>query len=1121
MVERNALRCGWSALIVCFLLAGLAGRVLAAQDLASLRADTARFYRLTVEQGLSQNTVHDLLQDRQGFLWVATQNGLTRFDGHETRVFRPQPGEPDSIPGNYVQAIELDGDGELWVGTLEGLARLRPQDLRFDVFRYRPRDLQALPADVIKELHRDHQGRLWIATEQGLARWQPASADFRRWNRETSAPGRLPDARVNALASDPEWLWIGTSGGLFRLRLADDSVHSLPVELPFAASSIRALFADRRGRLWVSVQNDGLYVLDRTTFSWQHETTRPQGLGNDSVQTIYETGNGSLWIGTDAGVERVDSGVGEPLRTERFRHHRHNPQSLGAGRISAIVEDSTGSLWFGTFNNGVSWIHPQANQFHSYTAELPITEGLRNASSIALLAEGEQLLIGTGEGSYRLDWSAGSLQPIEHSGSILHYSAQAVELETWFGTSNGLRVLPTGAPALHARSLPEALSRSSIRRLLVEDARVWMAADPAGLALLARSTLHLRKLTPLARSVTFIRRFDSGRVLVGAYDGLHWFNNRGELIYQHRLRNDAPADPNALALAPMDFAIGPTGEGWLATNGAGLMRLQLAAAQEPSEASITPVGGKEPLSNGMLKALQLDAAGRPWVSRADGISVYLPELDSFRNFGRAQGTLNNDYINASGAVLADGRMLFGGMDGFTLFQPAEVLAASVPALLRPVITALELAGVPPEESIRQLLAAQAAGTPLLVPAEAARQVSISFASLDYAGAGGASLEYRLEPFDSSWQTAPSGRREVAYLNLLPGNYVFRLRSLGHAGQRSEEASLPLLLKAYWWQTLWAQTALALTLLMLLFGGHRYRLRRLAHQQAELERQIAERTAALAERSRALEEERNRAQQALDSLQAAQVELLRSEKMAALGQLVAGVAHEVNTPLGVAITAASHLRDATRSISRKYTEGAVRKSDLEGFLGIASESAGMIERNLDRAGHLIANFKQVSVDRTSDGRREFKLHAFLNEVLESLELMWKRRAISMQVECPDDIVLDGFPGALGQVITNLTQNAVVHAFAEASSGQMTIQVRPLGDHRIELRFSDNGRGIAPEHQQRVFEPFFTTRRGQGGTGLGLNIVYNLITQKLGGEVSVESALGKGTTFTLRLPIKAPE
>jgi len=283
---------------------------------------------------------------------------------------------------------------------------------------------------------------------------------------------------------------------------------------------------------------------------------------------------------------------------------------------------------------------------------------------------------------------------------------------------------------------------------------------------------------------------------------------------------------------------------------------------------------------------------------------------------------------------------------------------------------------------------------------------------------------------------------------------------------------------------------------------------------ELEHKVSERTAQLRESKEA-------AERALQQLRTTQRQLLEADKMASLGQLVAGVSHEVNTPLGIAVTASSHLTERSRLLQRRVAENALSRSELDEYLRDAREAGTMIERNLERAAQLIRSFKQVSVDRTSDGRRRFDLATMIAELIDSLRVTWKRRPISLDVECADGIELDSFPGALGQVLTNLIQNALLHAFAPEQPGHMRIRATRAADEAVELEFSDDGDGLDAPTLARIFDPFFTTKRNQGGTGLGLNIVYNLVVQKLGGSIEASSEPGQGLTLRMRLPLSAPQ
>lgn len=270
-----------------------------------------------------------------------------------------------------------------------------------------------------------------------------------------------------------------------------------------------------------------------------------------------------------------------------------------------------------------------------------------------------------------------------------------------------------------------------------------------------------------------------------------------------------------------------------------------------------------------------------------------------------------------------------------------------------------------------------------------------------------------------------------------------------------------------------------------------------------------------ERTEQLERANQELTRTLRDLTDAQKKLVESEKMASLGGLVAGVAHEINTPVGIGVTAASHLEDKTRRLLTAYEEGGLTRTALESYLVTCEESTRMILSNLSRAAELIRGFKQVAVDQSSEQRRVFRLGAYLREVLLSLRPRLKKTRHSVTVTCDTDLTMDSYPGAISQIITNLVLNSLMHAFAPEKAGQITITARSEGAN-IRLVYADDGKGMAAEQLARIFEPFYTTMRGRGGTGLGLNVLYNLVTQRLGGTVACQSEPGCGTTFTMLLP-----
>jgi signal transduction histidine kinase len=271
------------------------------------------------------------------------------------------------------------------------------------------------------------------------------------------------------------------------------------------------------------------------------------------------------------------------------------------------------------------------------------------------------------------------------------------------------------------------------------------------------------------------------------------------------------------------------------------------------------------------------------------------------------------------------------------------------------------------------------------------------------------------------------------------------------------------------------------------------------------------------RETALREAKNRADAALDELRHTQDSLLQAEKLASLGGLVAGVAHEINTPVGIALTTASVVEDEVRRFGDSAASGQLRRSELQRFVTRMTEGAGLLSSNLRRAADLVHSFKQVSADQASGERRSFDLKTWLDELLTSLGPVLRRSGHELLLTCPEGIQADTYPGALAQVFTNLITNAIAHAFEDGTPGAMRLTVIRSGKGRVRITFSDDGRGIPDTDLSRVFEPFFTTRRGLGSTGLGLHIVYNLVTGTLGGRIAIDSPPRGGTRFILDLPL----
>jgi len=273
-------------------------------------------------------------------------------------------------------------------------------------------------------------------------------------------------------------------------------------------------------------------------------------------------------------------------------------------------------------------------------------------------------------------------------------------------------------------------------------------------------------------------------------------------------------------------------------------------------------------------------------------------------------------------------------------------------------------------------------------------------------------------------------------------------------------------------------------------------------KAELEQHVQDRTEKL---NRSIEE-----------LRRTQDHLVESEKMSALGKLVAGIAHEINTPIGVSLTAISYLDHLILQSKQLAGPGAGNGNNLQTLLDNAGEASSIALSNIQRAVELIQSFKQIAVDQTAELQRLFNLDQYLHEISISLRPLLKQNQHHIAIVCPDNINIFSFPGMISQIITNLVENAVIHAFQGRQYGSLAIEVSLQDDH-VVLSVTDNGAGMTNEIQKHIFEPFFTTKRGQGGSGMGLHIVYNIVTQRLGGTIACRSTPDEGSCFTVTLPL----
>lgn len=285
------------------------------------------------------------------------------------------------------------------------------------------------------------------------------------------------------------------------------------------------------------------------------------------------------------------------------------------------------------------------------------------------------------------------------------------------------------------------------------------------------------------------------------------------------------------------------------------------------------------------------------------------------------------------------------------------------------------------------------------------------------------------------------------------------------------------------------------------------------RQEKLEREVGQRRAI----ENTLRQSNQRLESSLNHLRETQQQLIESEKMASLGGLVAGITHDVNTPIGISVTASSYLREKLDTLDQSLLNKELTQAQLKKFIEEGRESLNLLDNNLHRASDLISSFKQVAVDQASDAIRDINLKSYIEDLVQSLQPHLKKTKHQVRLECPDDIFIRCPAGALSQIFTNLILNSLRHAFDGVEEGIMTISIQ-LNGETLQISYSDNGNGLSDAQLNRLFDPFFTTKRDQGGSGLGTHIVRNLVTQTLSGEIRAESEPGKGLNYFFSFPVQ---
>lgn len=1133
-----------------------------------LRPPIDSFIRISDDEGLAHSDVRAIAQDRQGFIWFGLRlGGLTRYDGYDLKVYQHDPLNPKSLGNQVIWCLLVDRRGTLWIGTEGGLERYDRETGTFSHFRHDLKDPRSLSNNVVTCLAEDSAGHLWAGTRIGLCRLDdPEHGQFTNYFRPSVVEGSNSkdtfrsimedtttgllwlgssdgaaafDPRTGAFASflhdpnDPQSLsrnavnkiirgpngvfWALTEFGLNSFsptftRVSEHTVQQPRIVFnryiqPSGAASpginfVRDGLFDRKGRLWLATRG-GLQLLDQETHqftTYRRRPGEPTSLSDDLTQAVFEDRSGNIWVATFAGgVSRLRS-EGKPFIV--YRHHPGDPHSMSEDRVAGLAFDREGHLWAATVNglnrlDGETW-----TQFLHDPAD-PDSIPSNDLSTVATAPNGD-VWAGTNYGGlYRYDQHRFHSYPTSPSnapapnGWQLSTGSQVNSIladdhgGVWLGArAYGLDYFQDGrflhySPRDRTNDAPPQPTNNAIVGVLRPDNTLWFATETSGLVRLNLTTQQFTRFPPpvespgTTRSLLCISETADGSIWLGATDGLLKF------------------DPH-------------------------------------TEKFIRQYASRDGLPNDAVMTIVPDRRGHLWLGTANGLADFDPASEQFRVYEKPDGLPSNVFSQRTGVLGPDGKLYFGTRAGLVAFNPDDLRENPDPPPV--VITELRWLGRPPRQANgdEDATVPHVGRTIHVAPGQLG--FSLRFSALDFAAPDKNRFRFRLEGWDTEWSSTSAKERTATYTALPPGQYTFRVQaSNADRVWNDEGASLRLVVEPYFWQTFWFRLAVAVGSLTVVLLGLQWRLRSVRRRNSQLETQVSLRTgqlqqeidvrqkaeAALRESHAELERrvQERTAELALmnTSLQAeiaerrnVEAQLRQSQKMEAIGQLAGGIAHDFNNLLTVILGQSELLSDAAMPSEERHA--AIRDINAA-----AQRATNLTRQLLVFSRHQAVNPVSVDLNHVVAGVSKLLRHVIGEHI--SLETNFSPRPLSVLAD----------PGMLEQVLLNMAVNArdemprggrltISTAWLEVTPAQVVDKPERKPGLYARFSVSDTGGGIPEEILPQIFEPFFTTKESGKGTGLGLAISLGIVQQHRG-WIDVETAVARGTTFHVYLPLQS--
>ncbi|MGJ8680703.1 sensor histidine kinase [Paraglaciecola sp.] len=1070
------------------------------QSIASGSWTVNTVHPLYFDKDQKNDHIYKVTFDKTGFLWLATDAGLKRYDGYKTRDFIYDDKDPSSIGSNSINSLLIDQQEVLWVGG-ENLNRYDPNTETFDRF-------EVSNGAAIWALYKSSKNIIWVGGEGfGLRGYDVNKKEF-VFKGLNSGPSRFVNAIIPAFNSDK--MWVGSNGGiyLFDPESKQYEMYFSPDSLLLDNFLMRDMAMDGEGNLWV-VSEDGLVVLNpknKIVKHYTHDPKDPNSLKTTTLWSVHKDEQGRMWIGTDKqGVH-----IYNPIK-DNFTHIPASPNNndtlaFPPTSINNIYQDQQGSMWFASPHYGLRRISSQLEKFIilKEIAGGSNSLGFNNVLDIHQAQNGIIWIATDGGGLDRFDPNTGLFKNYkndsENPNSLSSDSVIVIDEDElgnlWLGTYNGgVNIFdPSTGEFEHLLHNKQQAQNQTIGNNNVFDihyastGKVFISVWRKGLQVYDPKTKLFESYfagvqddeTGISNySINNITPDGRGKYWIGGHAGLELFDPSSKTFSDVSLPSvDAIYD---ILLDEVDKSVL-----WLATPN-GVVKYNHDTG---TQVAFTAEQG---LSDNFVVSLERDNNGNIWIGTRSGLNRLDAETLIFTQFTLAEGLSSNQFNRLSHLFSKDGKMYFGGSAGINVFNPDNMPRNE--HLPNVVITEFELNQKPLKIGPAEVLKQHISLTKELFLEYSQNNMTFEFTALNFVSPNQNRFKYRLLGFEGQWKYVDSSERRVRYTNLDPGEYIFEVSASNNEGLwNPKTTSITIKITPPWWNTWWSNILAVLLLLYFVWLYIQAQNNSAINRANNLELKVSERTEELHQSNQELEN-------AIIKLESAQDKLVEAKKMAALGVMVSGVAHEVNTPLGVCVTAVSHVQNIAVDLFNKFDKKVLKNSDFERFRKDVTTGTDLISTNLNRAAELVKSFKKVAVEQSSETASTFLFDEFMCDVVKATAPNLKNKPIELHVNCTPNMELRSYPGVISQILIGFIMNSLTHAFEKEQVGNIWIEVENDKSDKVRICYKDDGKGINPKDIDQVFEPFFTTSRHQGNAGLGLNIIYNLVTQKLKGEILV--------------------